>query len=121
VSLIARVVPQLIKGGKSEQIGIGVMIDPNQRLERNYGLRGVLVLRVSENGPAAKAGLRGTSLSRGGLSLGDVIVGVDAEPVNDYDDLYTILDRHQPGDRVKLTVARGNERLQIPIQLVLLP
>ena len=121
VSSILRVVPQLIKGGKSEQIGIGVRIDPNQRLERTYRVRGVLVLSVGEDGPAAKAGLRGTSMTRAGISLGDVIVGIDAEPVDDYDDLYTILDRHQPGDRVKLTIVRGNERLQIPIELVLLP
>ena len=121
VSSIARVVPQIIKGGKSEQIGIGVVIDPDQRLERNYRIRGVLILRVAENGPAAKAGLRGTSLSRGGVSFGDIIVGIDSEPVNDYDDLYTILDRHQPGDKVKLTVVRGDQKLQIPITLMLLP
>jgi S1-C subfamily serine protease len=121
VSSILRVVPQIIKGGKAEQIGIGVMIDTAQRLERRYRVRGVLVLRVAEGGPAAKAGLRGTSMTPGGMSFGDVIVGIDAEPVNDYDDLYTILDRHQPGDKVNLTVARGNERVQVPIQLVLLP
>ena len=121
VSSIARVVPQIIKGGKSEQIGIGVVIDPDQRLERNYRIRGVLVLRVAENGPAAKAGLRGTALSRGGVSFGDIIVGIDSEPVKDYDDLYTILDRHQPGDKVKLTVVRGDQKLEMTIALVLLP
>ncbi|MEO8184889.1 MAG: trypsin-like peptidase domain-containing protein [Deltaproteobacteria bacterium] len=121
VSSILRVVPQILKGGKSDQIGIGVVIDPDQIVERKYRIRGVLVLRVAEDGPAAKAGLRGTTIARGGVSFGDVIVGIDAEPVSDYDDLYTILDRHQPGDQVKLSVVRGDQRLQIPIQLVLLP
>jgi len=121
VSSILRVVPQIIKGGKSDQIGIGVVIDPDQRLERTYRIRGVLVLRVAESGPAAKAGLQGTSMARGGVSFGEIIVGIDAEPVNDYDDLYTILDRHQPGDTVKLAIVRGEQRLQIPIRLVLLP
>jgi S1-C subfamily serine protease len=121
VSSIARVVPQIIKGGKSEQIGIGVVIDPDQRLERNYHIRGVLVLRVAEDGPAAKAGLRGTALSRGGVSFGDIIVGIDSERVSDYDDLYTILDRHRPGDRVMLTIIRGDQKLEVPITLVLLP
>jgi S1-C subfamily serine protease len=120
VSSIARVVPQLLRSGKSDQIGIGVVIDPDQRLERNYGIRGVLVLRVAENSPAAKSGLRGTTLTRRGVDFGDVIVGMDAEPIQSYDDLYTILDRHQPGDKVKLTVIRGEKRLQIPITLVLL-
>jgi len=121
VSSIARVVPQLIKSGKSDQIGIGVVVDPEQRLERNYGIRGVLVLRVSEQGPAAKVGLRGTTLTRRGVAFGDVITGIGSEPVNDYDDLYTILDRHQPGDKVKLSILRGDQRLQVEIDLVLLP
>jgi S1-C subfamily serine protease len=81
----------------------------------------VLVLRVAENGPAAKAGLRGTAMSRGGVSFGDIIVGIDSEPVTDYDDLYTILDRHQPGDKVKLSVVRGDQKLEVSITLVLLP
>jgi len=121
VSSIARVVPQLIKSGKADQIGIGVVVDPEQRLERNYGIRGVLVLRVSEAGPAAKAGLRGTTLTRRGVSFGDVITGIGSEAINDYDDLYTILDRHQPGDKVKLSILRGDQRLQVEIDLVLLP
>jgi S1-C subfamily serine protease len=120
-SSILRVVPQIIRGGKADQIGIGVVIDPDQTIERNYGVRGVLVLRVGEDGPAARAGLRGTTMTRRGIVFGDVIVGVDADPVKNYDDLYTILDRHQPGDKVKLSIVRGNERLQVPIELVLLP
>jgi S1-C subfamily serine protease len=121
VSSIARVVPQLIKSGKADQIGIGVVVDPEQRLERNYGIRGVLVLRVSEASPAAKAGLRGTTLTRRGVAFGDVITGIGNEPINDYDDLFTIVDRHQPGDKVKLSILRGDQRLQIEIELVLLP
>jgi S1-C subfamily serine protease len=121
VSSIARVVPQLLRSGKADQIGIGVMIDPNQRLERTYGIRGVLVLRVAENSPAAKAGLRGTAMARGGIAFGDIIVGIDSKAVNDYDDLYTILDSHQPGDKVKLAIVRGEQRLTINITLVLLP
>ncbi|HKO92981.1 MAG TPA: trypsin-like peptidase domain-containing protein [Polyangiaceae bacterium] len=121
VSSIARIVPQLIKSGKSDQIGIGVVVDPDQKLERTYGVRGVLVLRVSETGPAAKAGLRGTTLTRRGIAFGDVITGIGNDPVNDYDDLYTILDRHQPGDKVKLSIVRGDQRMQVEVDLVLLP
>jgi S1-C subfamily serine protease len=121
VSAIARAVPQIIKVGRSAQIGIGIMIDPERQLERTYGVTGVLVLRVSEDGPAARAGLRGTSMTRGGVSFGDVITGIDGEPVKDFDDLATILDRHNPGEKVKLTIQRGKEKLTVPIELVILP
>jgi S1-C subfamily serine protease len=121
VSAIVRTVPQLIRGGKPDQIGIGVVIDPEQRLERNFRVRGVLVLRVSENGPAAKVGLKETVLTRTGVTLGDVIVGIDADVIKDYDDLYNALDRHRAGDKVKLTVQRGDKRVEVPIELVLIP
>ena len=55
------------------------------------------------------------------MAFGDVITGIGNEPINDYDDLYTILDRHQPGDKVKLSILRGDQRLQVDIDLVLLP
>jgi S1-C subfamily serine protease len=84
-------------------------------------VKGVLVLRVAEDGPAARAGLRGTSMTRRGVSFGDVIIGIDGEQVKDFDDLATILDKHSPGDKVKLTVLRGNEKISVPIELVVLP
>jgi S1-C subfamily serine protease len=121
VSAIARIVPQLITKGKADQIGVGVVIDPEQRLERRYRISGVLVLQVSEGGPAAKAGLRGSSVTRDGITFGDVIVGVDDEAVKTYDDLYHLLDAHRPGDQVKLWILRGKNRMSVDIGLVVLP
>jgi S1-C subfamily serine protease len=60
-------------------------------------------------------------MTRGGVSFGDVITGIDGEPVKDFDDLATILDRHNPGEKVKLTIQRGKEKLTVPIELVILP
>jgi S1-C subfamily serine protease len=121
VSSIIRIVPQIIKGGKADRIGIGVGIDPLQRFERQYGIRGVLVLSVPEDSPAAKAGLRGTTRTRRGVSLGDVIVAIDGEAVNNYDDFYNIVDRHQPGEKVVLMVQRGAQRVPLEVTLLLLP
>jgi S1-C subfamily serine protease len=120
VSTIARVVPQIIKGGRPDRIGIGISIDPQQVLERQYRIRGVIVREVPPNSPAARAGLRGLVRSREGMALGDVIVGIDDEPVKNYDDLYTILDRHQPGDKVKIVVQRGGQRVELTTELLLL-
>src|SRR5690606_26609598 len=44
VNTIRRVVPQLVQFGKVEQVGIGIEIDPLGRIERRFGIRGVLVL-----------------------------------------------------------------------------
>jgi S1-C subfamily serine protease len=121
VSTIARVVPQILKSGKAEQLGLGIQIDPLSRLERRLGLRGVAVLAVPEGGPAAKAGLRGISQTPRGLLLGDVIVGVDSAKVADFDDLYTALDAHHAGDTVTVKVRRADETVSLPIEVVVLP
>ncbi|HVY49162.1 MAG TPA: trypsin-like peptidase domain-containing protein [Minicystis sp.] len=108
-STIARVVPQIIKHGHAEQLGIGVQIDPQGRLERRYGIHGVVVLAVQPGSPAADAGLEGIKQTDQGLELGDVIVGVGDDKVADYDDLYSALDAHHPGDVVDVKVRRGDK------------
>lgn len=120
ITTIARIVPQIIKTGRAEQIGLGVVADPNQKLERRFGIRGVVLLQVPEGTPAARAGLRGLTRTRQGLALGDVIVGVDDKTVNDFDDLYTILDQHKVNDTVKVLVQRGEARRTVDVTVVAL-
>lgn len=123
VTTIARVVPQLIRTGKPEQIGIGIEIDAalSRELERRTGVRGVVVKRAFPDTPAAKAGLRGYQRDRNGIRLGDVIVGIDGKPVRDFDDLYNELDRHRPGDSIEVSLMRDGKTVKIPISVVALP
>ena len=120
VNTIGRIVPQIVKTGRAEQVGIGVGVDPVQKLERRLGLEGVIVLQVPQGGAAAAAGLRGLTRTRRGLALGDVIVGVDGTRVVHFDDLYTALDSHKPEDTVKLTVMRGDGTATVTIKLAVL-
>ncbi len=118
VSAILRVVPQLIKYGKVKQVGLGVNIDPLHRLERRLGLAGVAVLGILPDGPAAKAGLHAVQIDDSGVRLGDVIVGIDDQKVDDYDDLYNALDRHEAGHTVTVKVQRGTESVTVKVQLI---
>jgi membrane-associated protease RseP (regulator of RpoE activity) len=59
---------------------------------------GVYVGNVSEGMPAQAAG----------LLPGDVLVSVDSVPINNTDDLRTLLDSKALGDLVEVTVARGD-------------
>ncbi|MEZ4375484.1 MAG: trypsin-like peptidase domain-containing protein [Polyangiaceae bacterium] len=117
-STIARVVPQLIERGAVKQVGIGVQIDPQGRLEQRAGLKGVIVLETTKGSPAEKAGLKGVERTRGGLAIGDVIVGVAGKQVEDYDDLYNALDGFEEGAQVKLRVQHGQAVRELEIQLV---
>jgi S1-C subfamily serine protease len=118
VSAIRRVVPQIVATGRAEQVGLGVQIDPAQRLERRLGLRGVVILRVLDGSPAAKAGLKGIQQSAQGIELGDVIVAINEHQVANYDDLYNTLDRYAPGDRVTVTVVSPEGKHQVEVGLI---
>jgi S1-C subfamily serine protease len=120
VSTISRIVPQILKTGRAEQVGIGVAVDPAQKLERRLGLEGVIILQVPDGSAAATAGLRGLTRTRRGIALGDVIVGVDNTRVVHFDDLYTALDQHKADDVVKITVQRGETMVPLTIKLAAL-
>ena len=78
-STIKRVVPQIIRTGKAQQIGLGISILPDAIARRN-GIQGVIVRQVANNSPAARAGLRGVEQNYRGTYIGDVIVGIEGGP-----------------------------------------
>lgn len=118
VETIRRVVPQLIEKGRVQQVGLGVQIDSQRRIERRLGLAGVVVLDVVAGSPAEKAGIQGLGRTAAGLTLGDVIVGIDGKAIQDYDDLYNTLDGRKAGERVKVELVRGNARVSVEVELV---
>ena len=120
VTTIARIVPQIVKTGRAGQVGIGLAVDPQAQLERRLGVEGVIVLQVPEGSPAASYGLKGLTRTRRGLAIGDIIVGVDTKRVVHFDDLYSVLDEHKPGDTVRLVIQRGDGTVTIPVKLTAL-
>lgn len=86
--------------------------------------QGVLVSRVKPNGNAAAAGLKGGSpdrIVRSGDSLiylgGDIIVGIDDEPVASIEDFYAALEQSRPGDVIRVKVIRNRREHILNIAL----
>ncbi len=120
VGIVKRVVPQLIKFGKVIRPGLGVSLVPDS-ISRRWGVTGIVIANIQPGSVADKAGLRSLEETGAGrVRLGDVIIKIDGEKVETYDDLARILDRHNVGDRIKLVVKRkGKERtLSIKLQAV---
>jgi S1-C subfamily serine protease len=117
VEIVNTVVPRLIRG-RSERAGLGVTLGPDSALRR-HKVEGALVLQVLPDSAAAKAGLQGTREDprSGQIVLGDVIVAIDDKPVRGQLDLGNVLDAYQPGQRAKVTVLRGSERLTLDVML----
>jgi S1-C subfamily serine protease len=82
------------------------------------GLKGVLVISVAKGSPAEAAGLRGLSRTPDGIALGDIVVGIGATPVNDYDDFYNTLDEHHAGEEVDVKLLRAGRVVTVRLPLV---
>jgi S1-C subfamily serine protease len=110
VDEVNRIVPRLIRDGRFVRPALGVTAaSPN--LNRSLNLpRGVALVQVSPNGPAARAGLQVFRRDRGGdIVPGDVITAINDEPVADIDDMLEQLERRAPGESVTLTVWRSGQ------------
>jgi membrane-associated protease RseP (regulator of RpoE activity) len=67
----------------------------------------VLVSRVEEDTPAAKAGLR----------AGDVIIAVDGKGISERGDIAEALSDHEPGDRVAVKIVRDGSDKTVDVEI----
>ncbi len=120
VDNVNRVVPNLIKNGRFIQPIVGIMANDtaNKLVVKELGIKGVLVLEVSANSPAQKAGMLGSKLVNGDLVLGDIIQAIDNEKVDDMNDFLTIIEKHQINDQIIVHVLR-NGRKKVDLKLTL--
>jgi S1-C subfamily serine protease len=116
VDVVNRVVPEIIRHGRVIRPGIGVTL-ASERIAERLDIKGVLVVSVQPGSSAAKAGIRETRQVRDDIILGDIIQAVNGEPVESYDDLLNEVDKYHIGDEVTLSILRGEEHLQISLQL----
>ncbi|MBW3598824.1 MAG: trypsin-like peptidase domain-containing protein [Planctomycetes bacterium] len=107
VDTVNRIVPQLVREGRVTRAGFGVVLAPDQVM-RELGLEGVLIRAVQPGSAADEAGMRSTVITDDDeLILGDIIVAVDGQKATDSERLFSLLDKHEPGDTVEVTILRG--------------
>ncbi|HXV68247.1 MAG TPA: trypsin-like peptidase domain-containing protein [Nitrospira sp.] len=117
VDTVNRIVPELIKHGKLIRPGLGISLIPDS-IARRWGIKGLIIGKVSRGGSADRAGLRGARETvTGRVELGDILVAVDGKPVETVDDLMDVMENHKVGDRVRVDVIRSNKRQSIDVIL----
>jgi len=120
VDTVNRVVPQLIGRGKYMRPSLGIEIDQglNEVITAQLGVKGVVVLRVVPESPAARAGLKGSRVDRdGSLTPGDIITAVQGKQVETIPKLLARLDDFKVGESVIITILREGKQQQRSIQL----
>jgi S1-C subfamily serine protease len=124
INTIARVVPQLITSGRVRRPDVGI-----QRVYQTE--HGLLIATLTPGGAAERAGLRGPKVVRQqkrqgpfvyeystvDRSAADLITAVDGKPVKTGDDFLDAIESKRPGEQVVMTVVRGSQRRQVPVQL----
>jgi 2-alkenal reductase len=127
INSAARSMRQLLAQGRVSYPYVGITSDDlTPSIARRLGepvRRGALISRVLQNGPAAKAGLRGGNrrievdgkiVIRGG----DVIVAIGGQPVTNKDDVARLLiRRYEAGDSATFTIVRDGRRQEIRVKL----
>lgn len=111
VDTVKFVAMRLIKDGRIRRGYIGVAgqnVFLHRRLVLFHNLStesGVLVVAIENNSPARIAG----------LLEGDIIIGIDDQPIKSIDDLHKQLTEHRIGVKSQLTIIRHSEKIMLEI------
>lgn len=114
VDVLSHAIPQLEAHGSVERawLGVGVQDLPANRNQMFYPSdHGALVMQVSPDSPAAKAGLQ----------QGDIILSVDGHEVDSAQDLIRMVGEEPIGARVNLEVQREGQHKTFALSLAKMP
>jgi S1-C subfamily serine protease len=123
---IKRSVEMLQDGGEPVYAYIGVSTQPlYPQLAEKLGIeasRGAIVAEVVDGGPAAAAGIKGSSdqiVFQGARYDvgGDVIVAVNGVPIERAEDLGRLIGDLKPGDTAEIEVIRDGESRTVEVEL----
>lgn len=124
VSTIRRIVPQLIRTGH--------VVRPTIGITRVYEVDdGLLIVDMTQGGPAERAGLRGFTIKTKTVRQGpfrfeqpvvdpktaDLIVAADGKPVKKADELLAVIEALAPGSAVQLAIVRAGKNMTVPVTL----
>ena len=112
INTAKRVMGDLIEYGRVRHAFLGIVPgDVGESFTRTHGAAGVLVVEMLKDAPAEKAGVQ----------VADVILAIDEVPVSSSEQFFSLLQTYTPDDRLKLSLLRGMDNLEISVTLTALP
>jgi len=115
VDVVNQVVPQLISKGKVPRPGIGIVV-LNEEVAASLGVMGVVIDRVMPGSSADQAGLEGINYRN--RLLGDVILAVDGQEVNNLAEFVRLMQRYEIGQSVGLRVRRADRVREVRVKIM---
>lgn len=123
VRVVRHVIPTLMETGTFqwpylgvEGDSVGLAIAEANNLQEQ---RGAYIVAVTPGGPAAQAGLQGsTGRTSGGVQMGgDIVLEANGVSIGNFGDLLATVAFSHPGDTINLTVLRNGELLELDVTL----
>ena len=119
INAVHRALPLLLAGQKVEHPWLGISGRAvSEELAEELDLpvkEGVLVAGVLPDSPAARGGLRGAT--RNDPASGDIILAIDGRAVKAVEDIIAYLDQRAVGERVVVTIVRGQATQNVEVEL----
>jgi len=113
VDVVKWVVSDIIKYGEVRRPVLGVGVVPDY-IAKEYGVKeGVVISYIFPHSPSEKSGLHGTTKNK----LGDIILKINGDKLNDSNDLILSLEKYKPGDKITLTIQRDNKQFEVEVVL----
>lgn len=123
INTVQRIADELVANGRVEHPYLGIEMvaltpaikeqinaDPNSGINVQED-QGVLIVRVVEDSPAAKAGLR----------AGDVVTTIGNKPATDVDTIQQTVESSKIGENLPIEVRRNGQALNLAVQPAVLP
>ena len=117
VDVVKWVVPDLLKYGRLQRPTLGIST-ANNRLAGRLGIDGILILGVTEGGPAEQAGMQATYRDRtGNIVMGDIITKINDDKISNRNDLLLTLEKYKVGEQIEVTVLRNEAEEKVRLTL----
>jgi len=117
VDVVSWAVPDIIKYGKVKKPVMGVEI-LRQQIANKWELNGVMLTDVSKGSGAEQAGLKGYHMNQQGTKQpGDIITKINGQQIKSNNDLFLVLEKYEPGDKVEVEYIRDNKTQYTVVEL----
>jgi S1-C subfamily serine protease len=126
VNTVRDIAGQIIAHGQAQHAFLGLSADSiTPQLKKLFNLptsQGLLVREVTRGSGAAKAGIKGGTTQvvvEGETYLvgGDIITKIDGKPMNDVDQLFSVVQQKHPGDSMKIELWHNGSQKTVTAKL----
>ncbi|MBO9729110.1 MAG: PDZ domain-containing protein [Chitinophaga sp.] len=83
----------------------------------NKAMLGVITEKKGATGVTVKTVAKGTAADKAGIKVGDIITAIDQEKVNEPAELFEIIGKHQPADKITVSYIRNSKTNKVIVTL----